>query len=256
MANFNSHVRDWRSKESTRIVREAQNKRLGGGGPTTGWVRNNKATGMSISSDLDKIVKWIDKLQIIMNDPSIMATPVRSMGRFYGQNFAGEGIMLGRKWQRLAPMTREVRKERGYGETGPILVQSGQLRVMAADIFAGWSLTNKRSAHWSDDGALTYENDGPTSMTATMTPREFTATMSGPKVQHMSKQYLSVRFNSADRETPGRFGEGFQPTRPFWGFTGGMVAIMTEGLADKIMNNWESLGSGIGRTKSYRWTRP
>jgi len=72
--------------------------------------------------------KLRDRRQII-RDPD-MAWPVRGVARVWDRNFKGEGHRVG-GWLPLRPWTNRVRRQKGFPEEHPILIQTGTLHRVA-----------------------------------------------------------------------------------------------------------------------------
>jgi hypothetical protein len=136
------------------------------------------------------------------------------------------------EWARLTLYTQQERNFRGYDPEHPILQQSGQLRRLAADPFRNWR-TGQRSIRPRVEVAP-YGDQTPLSLTASIRPGSFTATISGERVKNQTAYSISRRDGS-------RVGV---PPRPFWGLTREMIQEGVTGQGESVVNQY-------GTTRGY-----
>jgi hypothetical protein len=183
---------------------------------------------------LQKMATWIDKFEEAKNEPNTMGGVVRLLGQSMSATFDSEGSASGSKWQGLSAYTQQVRNERGFNPTHPILNQTGKLRLITAGALKAWP-TYRTGGTWTDSKG--------TSMTASTTHNRFHASVAGPKIDnHYGGATQISRSAGAGFSAPKGKTAGYLPARPFFGIPSGMADQLAETYSDFLMGSWQSLG--------------
>ena len=211
-------------------------------------VVQNKGKGIGIridASDLNKLVQLFSNMQPILMDPATMIPAITDMGYHWDQAFARGGNSFGSpRWQNLTEATRNRRNVRAVlgqipDANAPILTQSGGLRKVAAKPFFTWP-GYQRNASAQDSSPAYGDESGPLEMTASISPKNMRATITGNRVQN--------QFGGALPD--GRY----LPARRFWWFNPQLVQTMSSMTAERIMEDWAStstLSTKRGRNSAW-----
>lgn len=174
-----------------------------------------------VQNDLPITLRWVESLDDVINDPKIMSYGVKPIGQEMDKVFNTEGQWGGRRWQNLTQMTQDLREQRGYNREHPILQQSGVLRATTAGSlrrFTGGNIS------------MAARGLGVT-LTASSQPRQFTAKITGTKVQN---------------NNGGAMGAGmFLPQRRFFGITSTAADKATAEILNRVMREWSKKSSKV-----------
>jgi hypothetical protein len=163
------------------------------------------------AGQLTKIGNWVKELGVVIREPEAKKPMVRALGRGIWGNFEIEGSVS--SWQPLTEYTQLIRQERGHNPSHPILVQTGNLKGMAAGTLKGYNTVSKSASA----GGLTF--------VSSITTLGFQATISGEKVANQYGGTLE--------------GAMHLPARPFWHISGDTANDMTDALITETMKIWK-----------------
>jgi hypothetical protein len=98
-----------------------------------------------------------------------------------------------------------------------------------------------------------YPSDGRTTVTAGLTPRTFSATITGPKAEHMSGGVSSKydEYGWSDKERRSH-GVEYLPQRRFWYLNTGLVGMATDSIVNRIMLDWQNNDRNVVRTGYFQ----
>ncbi len=180
-----------------------------------------------------ELVDWIGNgMSAAGRDPSVMVPMAHALGR---SNSAGWGFSgdFNRDWQPLAEMTQTVREARGYDRKEPVLVESGQLKWAAVDIYLRWQRGQRQSVRqWTSP-----YNGSQLSGTATISNGTFTAEISGERVQNQyggSIPAPAYSFQSRYRQRAPHL-----PARPFFGLEKKYVDEAVPAMMPQFLTAWQ-----------------
>jgi hypothetical protein len=244
VANYDFHVRDF---SSGNVFSMQRRRKASGLGPQTGRVVANDVVqvfkpthnffgiGMSVDlRDIKRLSKWIDRLPSIIEGPEVFSPGIAVLGSEFAFQFESQGTRLGNRWQPLSKMTQATRAKRGFDPKSPILVQSGELRRMAVGSFQDFSSGGARTMKRNDRAARGYTPDGTTYFTMSVSSLEFNASITGPKVDHMT--------GSTMVEGSKKYGAGYLPRRPFWALNPTVMGYVEDAILTRVMMDWQSAG--------------
>ncbi len=189
----------------------------------------------AVAGEMDKLRRladWTMKIDKVLARRRVPYSVKGVLGKSFSESFKRGGAP-NKKWQALSAYTAAVRVKRGYPSNGPILVQGGGLRSLAADIFLErWSESGANGQALSD-----YANSGATLFSASITPYNFKATISGPKVNNM-ETHTQIAPNDDRRALLSAKNTGYVPARPFWYLNDAMVTDMQKAMSNYYMKAW------------------
>lgn len=171
----------------------------------------------------ESAIKWFLRYTDALDKPSVMASGVKFIGAGMLTNFETEGRTAAGGWAPLSATTQRLRRRRGYNPEHPIMVQSGDLKGMTADLFRKWRLTQH--------GAFVSDGKG-TSIAATISKRNFKATINGPKVENHYGGSVTMPSGVTGR----------LPRRRFFGITEAAAEKASEAMMERFMNEWARMG--------------
>jgi len=201
--------------------------------------------------DLNRIEAFINGALMAESDPDPVVTMLKVYGMYTTRQFQTRGLEFGSKWQSISEYTRKVRQQRGQNALAPPLSGTGWLAKTVGRRIEEWPVT-LMSRPFTDYGMTTDPpSDGPTTLTVNILPHQAVMHMSGPKAAHMTGD-TSRTFAAIDMlggYAGGRYGYGYLPPRPFWGFSAGMAEALPEAAAAGFIRAWADLAQkhGSGR---------
>jgi hypothetical protein len=137
----------------------------------------------------------------------------------------------------LSVMTQDLRAERGYGRSHPILVQTGEMKDATAGTLSAWSIGTGRALA-SGTGIR---------MSAWTGQLQFTARASGPKMKNQIGGQTEFTYYPEGNQKGGSSSD--LPARPFFGLTQAGTIQARDAITNKIMTDWSHHSSKTRRKK-------
>lgn len=187
---------------------------------------------------------WLMKLEGVVDKPEALVPAIRQAGKGMRRNFQEERSPSGHAWQHLTYYTLFDRAEKGH--MGGILHRSGQLEQLAAGTLESWRAVGQNSS--PPPLSKPYNEGDSLKFVGSVSSRRFHASLTGERVKNQfgrNEKPSTMQSYFSGVSGFSRFGEGYLPARPFWGFNDTTVRTMATASMLYIMQEWQSQSGGI-----------